>query len=258
MRREQLLEYHRKSWHNTSDIDSITIEPHIENLRKADELVPPEPRFYLIVNLNSYRYEFLGKGQQLLSGYSNEEVQNRGVEFFTANIYPEDGEFVLRESYNKFSEIIASEPVEERKNIVLQTNYRLRHKDGHLIHLIEQMWVLKLDDKGGIHLLLSHIYQLPMMTPFKKNILIKKLLPNQTYQTLYTNISLEEKIDVQLSQREKEVVILLTEGYNSKQIADLLFISTNTVKTHRKNILRKLDVCSTNELITYAVTTGLV
>jgi DNA-binding CsgD family transcriptional regulator len=47
-----------------------------------------------------------------------------------------------------------------------------------------------------------------------------------------------------ISAREAEILTMLSLGLNSFQIADRLFISHHTVRTHRKNILRKLRVSS--------------
>lgn len=61
-----------------------------------------------------------------------------------------------------------------------------------------------------------------------------------------------------LSEREMEVLMLITQGKSTKDIADKLFLSTHTVYTHRKNILKKLSCKSAAELINYAYTQGLV
>ena len=61
-----------------------------------------------------------------------------------------------------------------------------------------------------------------------------------------------------LSDREIEVIRKLGDGYTSSQIANALFISEHTVKTHRKNILKKLDLHSSSELIQYAVNNGII
>lgn len=59
-----------------------------------------------------------------------------------------------------------------------------------------------------------------------------------------------------LSQREREILKLLAEGKSSKEIGDLLFISLRTVQNHRANIMRKLKVRRTIDLIKYAVQKG--
>lgn len=55
-----------------------------------------------------------------------------------------------------------------------------------------------------------------------------------------------------LSSREKEILVLIGKGKTSYQIANELFISKHTVDTHRKNMIRKLGLNGTGELIRYA------
>lgn len=61
-----------------------------------------------------------------------------------------------------------------------------------------------------------------------------------------------------LSERELEIVSLIAAGRKTKQIASDLNLSEHTIYTHRKNIMRKLQVNSAQELIVHAMQTGLV
>ena len=61
-----------------------------------------------------------------------------------------------------------------------------------------------------------------------------------------------------LTPREKEVMCLLAEGLSITEIAEKLFISRKTEKNHRSNILSKLDLHSTMELVRYAARYGLI
>jgi two-component system response regulator NreC len=61
-----------------------------------------------------------------------------------------------------------------------------------------------------------------------------------------------------LTQREKEVLKLVGEGYKTKEIADYLCISWKTVQKHRANIMDKLGVHSASALTAYAIEKGLV
>lgn len=56
-----------------------------------------------------------------------------------------------------------------------------------------------------------------------------------------------------LSRREKEIMLLIADGKISSEIAEALFISKNTVETHRKNMIRKLNLSSYNELLRFAI-----
>lgn len=62
----------------------------------------------------------------------------------------------------------------------------------------------------------------------------------------------------ELSSREKEILILIAQEYNTAEIAEKTFISLNTVNTHRRNLLSKLNAKNTAGLVKYAVENGLV
>ncbi len=61
-----------------------------------------------------------------------------------------------------------------------------------------------------------------------------------------------------LTSREREVLGLLAEGHNNSAIAQQLFISPETVKTHRKNLMRKLDVHNISSLVKLAIENHLI
>lgn len=68
----------------------------------------------------------------------------------------------------------------------------------------------------------------------------------------------EDLEKVHITTREKEILKLLAKGRTSQEIAETLFISYFTVGQHRKNILEKLGLKNTAELVFYAVREGLV
>ena len=68
----------------------------------------------------------------------------------------------------------------------------------------------------------------------------------------------DEVFQYKLSKREVEIVKLLAEGLTSLQIANKLFIAEHTVKTHRKNILRKTGATNTSQLVQFALNNQLI
>lgn len=64
--------------------------------------------------------------------------------------------------------------------------------------------------------------------------------------------------EFKLSEREIEIIEFIGEGFTSKEIAKRLFISEHTVKTHRKNIFRKTKVNNSDQLIEWAMNSGLL
>ena len=61
-----------------------------------------------------------------------------------------------------------------------------------------------------------------------------------------------------LSQREKEVLLLIASGHSYQEIADRMFVSVKTVETYRARIMEKLDLKNRAELVQYAINAGLL
>lgn len=61
-----------------------------------------------------------------------------------------------------------------------------------------------------------------------------------------------------LTQREREILKLIAEGYRNREIADYLCISVKTVDTHRTNLMKKLNIHSVASLTAFAIEKGLV
>lgn len=61
-----------------------------------------------------------------------------------------------------------------------------------------------------------------------------------------------------LSERELQIIKLIALEYKSEDISEELFISVNTVNTHRKNLIKKLNVKSSIGLVTYAIKNNLI
>ncbi len=64
--------------------------------------------------------------------------------------------------------------------------------------------------------------------------------------------------DLNISEREVEIIKLIAQGLINKEIADRLFLSTHTVNTHRKNIMQKLGINNTAGIVLFAVKEKIV
>ncbi len=68
----------------------------------------------------------------------------------------------------------------------------------------------------------------------------------------------DSPLDIEVSEREKDVIRLIAEGLNTAEIADKLFVSTHTIDSHRKNILSKLEVKNSAGVIRFGIQTGII
>lgn len=75
---------------------------------------------------------------------------------------------------------------------------------------------------------------------------------------LKENLTISKYKNTHLTKKEFEIIQLLAQGLTTKDIAAKDFLSVHTVNTHRKNILKKLGINNTSELIMYAYKTGII
>jgi DNA-binding NarL/FixJ family response regulator len=99
-------------------------------------------------------------------------------------------------------------------------------------------------------------------TVMKGDYFLDSAVSSQVVQTLMKLPGKETKITdahyATLTAREQEILRLLAEGMSTREIAEKLYISPKTVENHRANIMNKLDLHSTLELVRYAAKLGLI
>lgn len=103
---------------------------------------------------------------------------------------------------------------------------------------------------NAIQIILKNNRYLPQA--FEKEVLI---LEEKIKSEKETNFSSDNET---LTDREIEILKLIAQGYTNVEISEQLFLSPLTVKTHRNNILKKLNINNTAALVKYAVNLGII
>lgn len=115
------------------------------------------------------------------------------------------------------------------------------HDDGN--------YVVKCAKAGAYGYLLKNADEDELTTAIHQVYQGKRYYNADISASMFQNLSLQSSIPEKLTKRELEVLHYLAEGLTTKEIAQKMFISTRTVETHRANMLKKLDVKNTAELI---------
>jgi len=97
------------------------------------------------------------------------------------------------------------------------------------------------------------IYQVEEFGYFPNEFLSKKIIDNLKKNIDYSNHDLK----TQITNREKEILKLICEGFSNNEISQKLFISIRTVENHRKSIFVKTKTKGLADLVVYAVRQGL-
>ncbi len=119
-------------------------------------------------------------------------------------------------------------------------------------------WLSRIDDNvyGSLIALLFLVLGIYLARNKSQKTQEEPILIEQNDLKISSNDEIAEKLNI--SKRELEVLVLLTKGYTNQEIADELFISLNTAKTHISNIYLKLDVTKRTKAIAKAKELSLV
>ncbi len=99
-----------------------------------------------------------------------------------------------------------------------------------------------------------------IMAAIKGDIYLSPSISSQViedYVEMNKKTSQEELYDA-LTNREREVFQMMVEGYSTKKIAQTLYLSPSTIKSHRSNIMEKLNMDNISKLIQYAIHLGII
>jgi DNA-binding CsgD family transcriptional regulator len=231
--------------------DYTTVENSITMLGRMAEVENSS-----IAVFDLFRKEFISirSKYRAIVNVNLEEAQKYGPAYYISLMHPDDATVVL-DTYKKVFEFSFNLPVEERKDYKTIFNFRLGY-NGKYFHFVQQIVTLELTPGGKIWLGLSLSDMLPDNEKFEK--VNRRVINLRSGKYYLFNEDDKENSWKNLSARELEVLGLVSKGYASKEIADRLFISVNTVNNHRQNILEKIKAANTNEAIRYARNLGLL
>jgi len=124
---------------------------------------------------------------------------------------------------------------------------------------IEESYLMKMINAGALGYVLKDSSRANLIEAIKTVYKNEKFYSSEVSMKLINHLFNEDKeTESDLSHREIQILKSISHGNTNKEIAKQLCISSRTVETHRRNIIRKLNVKNTAELISHAVSEGLI
>lgn len=191
------------------------------------------------------------RGVKELLGYDENEFNAE----LTANCFHPNQAQLLQKIIKGAINYGITQTLEEEKDAWLLLIYKCRKKDGSYVPVLRQTSLFERDKNGRMMSSVSILTDLSGMNNadsvewrFKGSMVNEQKFHSYIYGAM---LSL-------FSKRELEILNLMAQGQTSKRIGESLFISKNTVDTHRRNMLKKADCANTNELIQFSKTNGIL
>lgn len=257
---DQVVDIWKKSY--SDSLPEKNTYQSTEQLKRLAALFSPGRSFYYIVNFHDLKFEFVSDEIEEMTGFSKEEVEMKDLLTLIDDLPTLQKkeavvkDFVLNHiqgddlmNYKIIYTYGMIDPKGEKRTMLLQNVIISITEDGNVQHCL------------GIHTDVTHLKMV-----ISNTINIVNLSRGPSYYNIGIdtgtfhpeNVQLNDKKVKLLSPREREIAQLMAKGYKGIKIADELNISTHTLTTHRKNMLKKLRCSNSTELIVLCLAEGVV
>ncbi|MFP9098646.1 LuxR C-terminal-related transcriptional regulator [Flavobacterium sp. RHBU_24] len=210
--------------------------------------------YHYIFNCITGTIESVSDNVHEVLGYKPDEFS---VELLLHNMHPDDLPYFMNFEHEVVNFFAKLKPEDVFKYKV-RYDYRVKTAGGNYIRLLQQVITIQSDDNGavlrtmGVHTDITYLKAegVPQLSfigsdgaPSYHNVAVHKVY---------------EPTKEILTRREKQVLSYMVQGYKSKEIADIISISKQTVVTHRRNMLNKTGSASAAELVMKALREGWI
>jgi len=201
-----------------------------------------------LLDYSNGSYVYMSDYSQEIIGHSRENYVSGGVAFHNSIWLPEDRIVFEQQLFHDIREFWSCIPSQEIQKYRFSFCYRYYRNDGTISHFLQHTNYQE-PQYGQPILNLSMFSDIGDYKTDNNMVLTVSHLVNGVGYVKVFSKSYSPQSKPVLSVRESEVLRLSSEGLSSKMIADKLFISLNTVKNHKANMMEKTSAKNIAELI---------
>jgi DNA-binding CsgD family transcriptional regulator len=237
---------------NISDNEYLQTSYYLELIKAFARL---SNKSIYIIDYKEKGFEYVSDNPLLLCGHSAKEVEQMGYEFYFKYVTKKDLDLLLKINEIGF-DFYEKIPITERIDYSISYDFHIINQEGKTILINQKLTPLFLTNEGKIWKALCLVSL--SSSGHSGNIKIYKKGSQKILEYNQEKSFWESSISIKLSNREKEVLQLSIRGFKVDEIAQEIFLSTNTVKFHRKKLFEKLGVSNIIEAISFATNNGLI
>lgn len=231
-------------------------EPYI----KQAENFAVAPYFWLIPNQVSMTLVAASNNINLFTPYTKEEWVTKDSFFWMNNIHPDDQGF-LGASISMAVKVQETMTEKRADSVRLNIYCRMLNADSKYRWVLIQFPKKYFDNNGQITSTLILTTDLSHLEVEFKCMMTLIDPTSNKFNFFSASIEIQNflKLDLpSISKREHEILLLMTKGFNSPEIAEKLFISYHTVENHKRNLRQKTKTKTSAELIHYVWSYSLI
>ncbi|WP_052910916.1 response regulator transcription factor [Riemerella anatipestifer] len=242
----------RNTFHHLSDNDLEQLKDYIS---VVDAFARLSYKSIYVIDYQNQSFEYVSNNPLFLCGLSSQEVKELGYAFYFRNVKKEDLELLMKINEVGFS-FYERIPIDERKLYTISYDFHLINERNKPVLVNHKLTPIFLNEKGKIWKAMCLVALSSNQT--EGNIIISKQGSEDFWKfNLDTNVW-EKEQKVKLSEREFNILELSARGFTINEIAEKIFVSSDTVKFHRRKIFDKFNVQSISEALSYAKINKLI
>jgi DNA-binding CsgD family transcriptional regulator len=229
-------------------------------IEKYKSLLDNMNGFIIICNYTTGLYEYISDGIRSHLGYDVKGFTNEQLTNFVFSVIDEGHRNFL---LNSVVPAVFNFVKENGRGGVTEIRYTCALKvknvyDTYLWYLIDTV-IIEADENDFP---LRTLITCTNINEVKKDELayfnIQKKNSDGVYEIMVQGTDDQKKLEFNLTPREMQIISMVSQGNTNQEIADKIFVSLNTVKTHRKNIMKKTKCKGTADLTNFAFSRGLL
>ncbi|MDV2446572.1 helix-turn-helix transcriptional regulator [Elizabethkingia anophelis] len=220
------------------------------------------PYFWIVADIHNMKIECVSDNVGKMTPFTKEAWLASTSEFFIELFHPEDMSYLM--AAFEFAIGIRLSMAEESKS-QLRINFYVRMLNADRVYRwillnVPEICINELNEiEASLFVVydLSHlnITSLPLLTVIDYT--DRKIQYYKHFEREIKKIEKDLSIPV-ITKREKEILNLMVQGYNTPQISEQLFISYHTVENHKRNLRKKTNTRTSSELIVYVIKYNLL
>lgn len=212
------------------------------------------PAFSWLYDSKSRNFMYFSSNVVEVLGWEKERLHQSSVSGLLRRCHPEDLPGVV-ESLRKVHFELEKKDYQDNEGLYFSMDFRYRSAKGRYIRLLLHA-VPQKSDQNGVPVswtgLCSDISYLKMEGG------VSFTMRSNTQKIVSITNANEKKVFTLFSNRERQILKLLAQGFSTQRIEDKLNISQHTVRTHRRNMHKKCKVANTSQLINLAIREGYI
>ncbi|MDE6536562.1 MAG: LuxR C-terminal-related transcriptional regulator [Muribaculaceae bacterium] len=230
---------------NINEIDYNNIGMIIETVRAFERSTY---QYVYIIDFFKEGFLYVSDNIIRLCGAEAVRIKDFGYKFYMDYV-PEEDRNMLIEIKNMGFKLFNTLPIGERKDYTLSCNFHIIK--GNRKRLVNHKWTpLILTKEGKIWLAICTISLAAVNEP--GNVIMKRPGSGIFYQYSLHDHKWEKFNEIELTDNERDVLVLSTQGYTMTEIVNTICKAIDTVKTYKRHIFQKLNVKNIAEAVAYA------